>query len=298
MTAVAAVAFSGKAIIVKLAYRHGVDAITLLALRMLFAAPFFVLLAFWASSREGVVKLTRREGWAIVGVGLLGYYAASLFDFLGLLYITVALERLVLFLYPTFVVLYSMAFLSYRIARRDVFALVASYAGIALVFLNDLSTQSSNVALGTFLVLISALCYAGYLIGSGRLVERVGGLRFSCFASLAACLGVAVHFLLVRDPALLVQQPLPVYGWALLMATASTVLPIVLITMGVRRLGSSKVAMIGTLGPVATIFLGYAFLGEPITAIQLAGAALVMAGVLVIGLKRDSASRKPAAVGG
>lgn len=298
MTAVAAVAFSGKAIIVKLAYRHGVDAITLLALRMLFAAPLFLALAWWASSRAGVVQLTRGEYWKLIGVGLLGYYAASLFDFLGLQYITAALERLVLFLYPTFVVLYTVTFGGKRLLRRDVFALVASYAGIVLVFLNDLATQQSNVVLGTFWVLLSALCYAAYLIGSGRMVQRVGTLRFACLASLAASVGVFVHFLLARHVALLVDQPAAVYGWALLMASVSTVLPVILTTAGIRRIGSSEVAMIGTLGPVATIFLGYLFLDEAITAIQLGGAAMVTTGVLVIGLKRDSTSRKSSPVGG
>lgn len=297
MVAVAAVAFSGKAIIVKLAYRHGVDAVTLLALRMLYAAPLFLLLAWWASSRTGVKTLTPREKWTVAGVGLLGYYLASLFDFLGLQYITAALERLVLFLYPTFVVLYSAAFAGYRIRRRDLFALTVSYAGIALVFVNDLTTQQTNVVLGSFFVLLSALCYAAYLIGSGQLIRRVGSVRFACLASLAATAGVLVHFLVVRNVAVLAAQPAAVHGWAALMAAVSTVLPIVLTSAGIRRLGSGNAAMIGTLGPAATIFLGYAFLDEPITPVQLAGAALVVAGVLAIALKRDAASRKAEPVG-
>lgn len=290
MVAVAAVAFSGKAIIVKLAYRHGVDAVTLLALRMLYAAPLFIALAWWASSRASVTTLTRREKWTVAGVGLLGYYLASLFDFLGLQYITAALERLVLFLYPTFVVLYSAAFAGYHIRRRDLFALGASYAGIALVFVNDFTTQQTNVALGAFFVLLSALCYAAYLIGSGRMIHRVGSVRFACLASLAATVGVLVHFLVVGNIDTLAAQPAPVHGWALLMATVSTVLPIVLTSAGIRRIGSGNAAMIGTLGPAATIFLGYLFLDEAITAVQLAGAALVVAGVLTIALRRETKS--------
>jgi drug/metabolite transporter (DMT)-like permease len=286
MVAVAAVAFSGKAIIVKLAYRHGVDAVTLLALRMLFAAPLFAALAWWAARRARATRLSRRELATVFLVGLLGYYLASLFDFLGLQYITAALERLVLFLYPTLVVLYAALASRQRIRHRDVLALALSYVGIALVFVNDLTTQQTNVALGAFFVLLSAICYAAYLIGSGRLIHRVGSVRFAGLASLAATLGVLLHFLALRDVALLVAQPAPVHGWALLMATVSTVLPIVLTSAGIRRIGSDNAAMIGTLGPAATIFLGYVFLDEPITAVQLAGAALVVSGVLVIALKR------------
>ncbi|HYM48501.1 MAG TPA: DMT family transporter [Burkholderiaceae bacterium] len=297
LTAVATVAFSGKAVIVKLAYRHGVDTITLLALRMLFAAPLFLALGWWASRRQRVKPLTRREWLTMAGLGLLGYYAASLFDFLGLQYISAALERLVLFLYPTFVVLFSALLFRHRITRRELLALAISYAGIALVFINDLTTQQANVTLGMVLVLISALCYAGYLIGSGRLVQRVGSVRFACFASLAASVGVLTHFIIVRDIAVLIEQPLPVHGLALLMAVVSTVLPIVLTSEGIRLLGSNKVAMVGTLGPVATIFLGYVFLNEPITTVQLAGAALVVAGVLVIALRGTAGARKSEPIG-
>jgi len=287
MVAVAAVAFSGKAIIVKLAYRHGVDAVTLLALRMLYAAPLFLALVWWAARGQHVAKLSTHDKWKITAVGLLGYYLASLFDFLGLQYITAALERLVLFLYPTFVVLYAAVFAGQRIGQRDVFALAVSYAGIALVFISDLTTQQTNVVLGAFFVLLSALSYAGYLIGSGHLLQRVGSVRFACLASLAATAGVLLHFVVVREVAQLAAQPAPVHGWAMLMASVSTVLPIVLTSAGIRRLGSGNAAMISTLGPAATIFLGYAFLGEPITVVQLAGAALVIAGVVAIALKRD-----------
>jgi drug/metabolite transporter (DMT)-like permease len=296
MVALAAVAFSSKGIFVKLSYQHGIDTITLLALRMLFAAPFFLALAWWGPGIK-FTALSARERWIVFGVGLLGYYFASLFDFLGLLYITVALERLVLFLFPTFVVLYSAMFAGYRVGKRDVFALVASYLGIGLAFVHDLTTQQTNVVLGTLLVLLSALCYAAYLIKSEKLIKRVGSIRYACFASLSATIGILVQFFLSTPVHALFDQAAPVYGWALLMATLATVLPIVLTSEGIRRMGSSRTSMISTLGPVVTIFFGYFFLGEPITALQLCGAALVIAGVLAIALKRDSASRKPDAVG-
>jgi len=281
-----AVAFSGKAVIIKLAYRHGVDALTLLALRMLFSAPFFALLGWWASRRPGIEPIGAGDRRWVVVLGLVGYYLASYFDFLGLQYVTAALERLLLFVHPTFVVIFSAMLFGRRITGRDVFAIAISYAGIVFVFYNDLATQSGNVMLGSFWVLLSALFYAAYLIGSGRLVGRVGSLRFASYAGLVSSVAVVVHFLVTRDAGLIASQPMPVYGLSLLMALVSTVLPIVMTSEGIRRMGASHASIIGSVGPLATIFLGAIFLGEPVTGVQLAGAMLVLAGVLVISLAR------------
>ena len=277
-----AIAFSAKAVIIKLAYRHGVDAVTLLALRMAMSAPFFVAIAWWASRGEGAAPLAPADWRAVVFLGIVGYYLASLFDFLGLQYITAALERLVLFLYPTFVVLISAAMYGRRITGRDVAALAVSYAGIALVFANDLATRQENVLLGAFWVSLSALAYAIYLIGNGRMVRKMGSVRFASLASVVSCAAVLAHFFVVRDAGLLWSQPGPVYWLTLLMAIVSTVLPVILMSVGIRLVGSSHASILGTVGPVATLFLGFAFLGGPIPAIQLAGAALVLAGVVAI----------------
>ena len=285
MVAFAAAAFSGKAIIIKLAYRHGVDAVTLLALRMAFSAPLFALLAWWAVSKPGVQPLSGKDFRSVAALGLIGYYLASYFDFLGLQYITAALERLVLFLYPTFVLLLSAVLYKRRITSKDVTAVVLSYIGIALVFAHDLKTQQGNVWLGSFWVLVSALFYSAYLLGSGRLVGRVGSLRFACYAGLVSCAAVMVHYAVTTpNLATIVSQPAPVYWLSFLMAAVSTVMPIVLTSEGIRRIGASNASVIGAVGPVATIFLGVIFLDEAITAIQLLGAALVMAGVLAITL--------------
>ena len=286
MVVAAAVAFSGKAVIIKLAYRHGVDALTLLALRMLFSAPLFAILAAWAARGAATRPLPRRDFWSVLGLGLVGYYLASYFDFLGLQYVTAALERLLLFIHPTFVLLISAALFKRRITGRDALAVGLSYLGIALVFGHDLATQPGNVLLGSFWVLMSALFYAAYLIGSGRLVGRVGSLRFASYAGLVSCVAVVAHFLATREARLIFEQPAPVYGLALLMAAVSTVLPIVLTSEGIRRIGASHASIIASVGPVATIFLGAWFLAEPITALQLAGAGLVMAGVLAISLQK------------
>ena len=291
LVALGAIAFSGKAIIVKLAYRHGVDAVTLLALRMLFSAPLFVVLGLWASRAAGVEPLPRADWLRIAVLGLIGYYLSSLFDFLGLQYITAALERLVLFLNPTFVVLMSAMLFGRRITSRDVMALALCYLGILLVFVNDLTTQQANVVLGTAWVLLSALFYAAYLVGSGQIVGRVGSVRFACWASLVSCVAVVCHFLVVRPAGLLFSQPAPVYGLAALMAAVSTVLPMVMMAEGMRRIGSSHTSMIGSVGPVATIFFGAIFLSEPITIVQLAGAALVVAGALSISLAKKAVAQ-------
>jgi drug/metabolite transporter (DMT)-like permease len=283
---IAAIGFSGKAIIVKLAFRHGVDAVTLLTLRMVFSAPFFLMLAWWAGRGAKVEPLGRADLRNIVILGLIGYYLSSYFDFLGLQYISAALERLLLFVHPTFVLLLSAYLFKRHITRRDVMAIVLSYLGIALVFGHDLATQPGNVALGAFWVLLSALLYAAYLIGSGRLVGRVGSMRFASYAGLVSCIGVVAHYLVTRDPRLVASQPGAVYGYGLLMALVSTVLPIALMAEGIRRIGASHASIIAPIGPIATIVLGAIFLGEQITAFQVGGAALVLAGVLAISLQK------------
>ena len=282
----AAIAFSGKGVIIKLAYRHGVDAVTLLALRMLFSAPFFVLLGWWAARGKDVQPLSPRDRWMIVGLGLVGYYLASYFDFLGLQYVTAALERLLLFVHPTFVVLFSALLFARRITGRDVFAIAVSYLGIALAFGHDVATQPGNVVLGSFWVLMSALFYAAYLIGSGRIVHRVGTLRFATYAGLVSSVAVVAQFLMMRDAHLLVSQAMPVYWLSLLMAVVSTVLPIVLTMEGIRRVGASHASIVASVGPLATIALGAIFLGEPVTWYQIVGAALVLTGVLAISLAK------------
>ena len=286
LVAAGAVAFSGKGVIIKLAYRYGVDAVTLLALRMLLSAPFFAALGLWAARGGDVEPLSWADRRTLVVLGLIGYYLASYFDFLGLQYVTAALERLLLFVHPTFVVLLSAMLFGRRITRRDVVAIALSYLGIFVVFGNDLATQPGNVALGSFWVLLSALFYAAYLIGSGRLVGRVGTLRFACYAGLISSVAVVTHFALTRDVSVLFAQAAPVYWLALLMALASTVLPIVMTMEGIRRIGAPHASIVASVGPMATIFLGAIFLGERITAVQVAGASLVLAGVLSISLQR------------
>jgi len=294
--------FSFKAILIKLAYAwHPVDAVTLLALRMLFSAPFFIAMAWWAGRRPKARPITRRDWRALVWLGFVGYYLASLLDFMGLVYITAALERLVLFLYPTLVVLLSAVLRGRPITRRALLALLLSYAGIAFVFVHDLRLGGDTAALwtGGALVFASAFAYALYLVDAGDVIARMGSLRFIAWAMLVSSALVLTQFVLTRDLALL-RVPPSIYGLSLAMAVFSTVLPTWLIAEAIRRLGANTASLIGSLGPVFTIGLGALMLGEPVHAIQLIGAALVLVGVALVTLQpsraRDTAAKRAAGI--
>lgn len=277
----AAIGFSAKAILIKLAYVHPVDATTLLTLRLLFSAPFFVLMALW--SKREAVPLSRRQWLGVAVLGFSGYYLASYLDFLGLKYITAGLERLILFLYPTVVVLLSAWWLGKPIRSYHFVALALSYGGIALVFTENLNFggHAHEVALGSTLVFVSGVVYSFYLIGAGEIVGKVGAMRFTAYAMLVACLVCLLQFLVTHETHALVV-PAQVYWLTFAMAIVSTVIPAWLMSEGIRLNGANHAAMVGSVGPVATIFFGYWFLGEPVTVIQITGAALVLAGVTLV----------------
>jgi drug/metabolite transporter (DMT)-like permease len=281
----AAIGFSAKAILIKLAYVHPVDAATLLTLRLLFSAPFFVLMALW--SKREAVPLSRRQWLWVVVLGFSGYYLASYLDFLGLAYITAGLERLILFLHPTMVVLLSAWWLKKPIRSHHFVALALSYGGIALVFTENLNFggHAHEVALGGALVFASGVVYAFYLIGAGEIVGKIGAMRFTAYAMLVACVVCVLQFLITHDARALVV-PAQVYGLTFAMAIISTVIPAWLMSEGIRLTGANHAAMVGSVGPVATIFFGYWFLNEPITIIQITGAALVLAGVALVSARR------------
>ena len=287
---IAAVAFSGKAILVKLAYRYAVDPVTLLTLRMLFSVPFFMVMAIWSARDARTVNLNRRDWSAIVILGLLGYYLGSLLDFWGLSYISASLERLTLFLYPTLVVLLSAFLLHRRIRSQEILALILSYTGIVLVFIHDLIFAQGNVILGSGLVFGSALAYAIYLIGSGKTIAKIGAIRFTAYSMIVASIAVFAQFGLSHPSYTLALSaldfPVAVYYLSFLMALLSTVLPAFLIVEALRRIGASKTAIVGTIGPVSTLIFSALFLGEPISVIQLIGASLVISGVLWISLSK------------
>ncbi|MGV3655095.1 MAG: DMT family transporter [Noviherbaspirillum sp.] len=278
-----AILFSAKAIVAKLIYRYPVDPVTLIAFRMIFSLPFFALVAFWQARK--CEPLSNADRWRLVFLGLLGYYLSSFLDFIGLQYVTAGLERLVLFSTPTFVVLISAFFLKKKIGRFEWMALALSYAGIVLVFLHDARSGGSNVVLGSMFILGSAVTYAIYLVLTGELVGRVGPIRLVAYAMCVSCIACIVQFFLVHPPSMLVQ-PFPVYGLSLVNAVFCTVLPVFLTMLAVARIGASTAAQAGMVGPVSTLFLGAVFLAEPVTAMQLAGTALVLSGIYLLSKKK------------
>lgn len=287
LAAIGAIAFSGKAIIVKLGYRHGVDAVTLLALRMLVALPLFVAMAWWAR-RGDRVRIGRGDAWRIGALGFFGYYLASFLDFAGLAYISATLERLILYLTPTLVLAIGYLVYRRRAGRLQLAALALSYTGVLLAFGHDLRLGGRDVMLGGALVFASALSYAIYLVGSGELVGRVGALRLTAYASIVACLLCLAQFALVDGIAALAEVAPAVWGLSLLNGTLCTVFPVAAVMLAIARIGPGLAAQIGMLGPVSTIVLSLWLLGEPMGPWQIAGTVLVLAGVL-------AASRRGAA---
>lgn len=255
---------------------------------MLYAAPFFIVMAWWAGRNAG--PIARADAVRLACLGLIGYYLASLLDFVGLQYISAALERLVLYLYPTMVVLLSALFYRKAIGRRAMLALALSYAGIVLVFWHDLRAfgDTRAVAIGGGLVFASALCYALYLVGSGGVIGRLGSMRFIAWAMLASTVLVLAQFGSTRPLAALYVPP-RIHALSLAMAVFSTVLPTWLVAEAIRRIGANQSSLVGSLGPVFTIGLGAMILGEPTHPIQLVGAALVLGGVLLVSLKPSPA---------
>jgi len=285
MAVVGAVLFSSKSIVAKLSYRYGVDALVVMGLRMLLALPCFALIAWYQMQRARrgrIARLTRRDALLVVLLGCIGYYLSSYLDFLGLQYITAGLERLILFLSPTFVVLMTALGLKRAITPRQWLALALSYGGVIMVFVQDLTFAGDDVLLGSTLVLGAALSYSLYLLGSGELLQRIGASRLVAYASTVSCVVTLVHFLLARSWQGLVQVR-AVYELALVHAVLQTVVPVFLLMWAVARIGAPLAAQLGMVGPVSVLFLAHWLLDEPITALQLAGTAVVLAGLFVLG---------------
>ena len=279
-------AFSAKAILVKLAYVHPVDAVTLLTLRMLFSFPFFLAAAAWSHRNAGGTPLKKRDGVQLGILGFLGFYLASLLDFMGLTYLSASLERLIVFLYPTLVILLGALFLRKRITASAILALIVSYAGILLVFAKDVTMEQPHLWVGAGLVFGSTLAYAAYLTGCEEMITRLGPVRFTAYAMTLSSLMVAIHFFLIHPAADLAGQPRPVYALSFLMAIFSTVLPAFLLSTGIRKIGAAKASMIGSLGPVFTIVMAYFLLGESTSGDQIIGALLVLAGVALSSVRQ------------
>ena len=278
---VGAVLFSTKVIVAKLIYRYEVDAVTLIAFRMMFSLPFFILIAVWRA--RTAQPLSNAERGQIVILGLLGYYLSS---FLGLQYISAGLERLILFLTPSFVLLLTVFLMKKKITAIEWAALGTSYLGTVLVFVHDVRIGGSNVTIGSLFVLGSAISYAVYLLASGELVRRVGALRLVAYAMCVSSFACIAQFFILR-PASMLMQPTEVYSLSMTNAFFCTVLPVFMTMIAVDRIGAATASQAGMIGPVSTLFLAAWVLGEPITSIQLAGTALVLCRIYLLSKKKS-----------
>lgn len=276
-----ATGFSLKAIFVKLAYAAApVDAVTVLSLRMGLALPLFAWL-LWLSRGSGQVRLSARDWAHVLLLGMFGYYLSSLFDFYGLQYISAGLERLILFTYPTLVLLLQMLAMGERPGPRTFLALGLCYLGLGIALVHDIRVEGDSelILLGAAWVFASAVTYALYYLGTGVVIRRVGSMRLAGLAGGASAIMVLAHYGLTRDPAQLLNLPAEVWLHGSLMALLSTVLPIYWMALAVQRMGASHAALFGNLGPVLTLFAAWALLGEAITMYQIGGLALVLLGV-------------------
>jgi len=284
---VGAILFSTKAVIVKKAFVDvHADALTLLTLRMLFSLPFYLITAFIITSGKSNRRMTTKEWLAIIILGASGYYLSSLLDFLGLQYISAGLERLILFLYPSFVVLINALFLKDKIKKIQLWAIVISYLGMLIAYFGELKIDTANpdFYLGSLLIFLCAITYAVYIAGSGHMIPKIGASKFTAYALLCSTAGVFLHYMLRGN-----YQPLlnsmNLWWYGILLAVVATVIPTFLLSIGLKKIGANNVAIISSIGPVSTILQAHIFLGEPIFAGQIFGTALIIIGVLLLSIK-------------
>jgi drug/metabolite transporter (DMT)-like permease len=283
-----AIGFSCKAVFVKMAYRDipGIDSLTILALRMLFSIPFYLAVAISLARRPHNERIQGRAWVWILFLGVVGYYAASYFDFLGLQYISASVERIILFIYPTMVLIMTAIFFKKTISKIQYTALIITYLGISLAFVDDFwGSPQKNLTLGAFYIFLSALTYAIYLVFSGEWIPKIGSIIFTCYAMLVSSAIALLHFSWVKGLDTLLELPGEAYRLGFIIAIISTVIPTFLTAEGINRVGSSNMAIIGAVGPIITIVLAHFFLNENISLLQIVGTIVVLGGVLMISWK-------------
>jgi drug/metabolite transporter (DMT)-like permease len=283
LVAFGAIMFSAKAIVIKMAYTNfEIDDITLLTLRFGFALPFFAIIAAWRY-QKGLFKGISKKDWGIIALlSMLGYYIASWFDFMGLQYITAGLERIILFIYPTLVVLFSRVFLGKAISRKAMIALGITYLGVFIIAIDPHIFEAENFIKGGSMILVSAVTYALYLVFGGEQINKYGSINFNSIAMFFSSVYVVLHFTAFSDTSI-TSLPSSLYGYGIVLAFFCTILPTFMVMEGIKLLGANLGSIVASIGPVSTIFLGYIFLGETFTIQELIGSALVIVGVILIG---------------
>ena len=279
------VLFSSKAVMVKLAYQYQVDALSLLLLRMLFSFPFYVVIAIIYSRKENSVVLVKNDyAWVLV-FGVVGYYLSSYFDFIGLQYIKASLERIILFLYPTIIIVLNKLFLKKPITPTQALAIFLTYIGIFITFFGEVVISGNDTYLGGFFILLCAIAYAIYLVGSGWLIPKFGVVKFTSYVMIVSCVCVFIHFGLFSNINIFSLQK-QVYVLGFLIAIFATVIPSFLVSESISRINSSNFAIIAGFGPISTIILAGIFLNEVLTLLQLFGALVVIFGILLVSIKK------------
>lgn len=290
ITLLGAILFSTKAIIVKLAFGSThTDALTLLTLRMIFSLPFYIVAAFLVSGQKNNKNMNLKEWLLVITLGIFGYYLSSLFDFIGLQYVSAGLERLILFLYPTFAVLINAYFFRQKVSSIQRLALLLTYAGIAIAYLGELTIDTGNHSFyfGSFMIFLCSITYSIYIAGSGKVIPVTGANKFTAYAMLAATAGIFTHFL-IKGNVKTLETGSTLWLYGIMLAVFATVLPSFMLSQGLKKIGSNNVAIISGIGPVSTIVQARFILGEKIFAAQIAGTILVITGVLLIGWKRKA----------
>ncbi len=280
------VLFSSKAVMVKLAYNYEVDAISILLLRMLFAFPFYLIIAYVYRHQNKEVEIKSSDYAWVVFFGFIGYYLASYFDFVGLTYIKASLERIILFLYPTLVILLNRFFLKQPITKIQAAAIGLTYLGIVIAFSDEVAISGSEAYLGGFFILLSAITYASYLVGSGWLIPKFGVMKFTAYAMIVSCVCVFVHYSIINDSDLF-GFSWEVYVLGFLIAVFATVIPSFLVSASIKMISSSNFAIVAGVGPISTIILAAIFLNETLTLLQLFGALVVIVGILLVSKKKS-----------
>ena len=268
-----AIFFSTKAIFVKLAFQSThVDALTLLSLRMLFSLPFYLIIGFFAWKKEGIQHITRTQWLLILVMGIFGYYFSSLFDFIGLQFVSAGLERLILFLYPTFAVLINTYFFKTKLSNVQIIALILTYAGIGIAYWGEmkLDTTHPNFYYGSFMIFLCAITYSFYLVGTGRIVPKVGTTHYTVYAMLFATAGIFIHFLITKNISS-IHFTSTLINYSVALAIVATVLPSFMMSYGMKHIGSNNVAIITSVGPVSTILQAHFFLEEKILVARSSG---------------------------
>ena len=295
ITFIGAILFSTKAVIVKKAFADiKVDALSLLAVRMICAVPFYLVIAFYKTNQQQNIKLTFKQWWFLIVLGLMGYYISSFLDFVGLQYISAGLERLILFLYPTITILITTIFFKQKINTVQKLAMLLTYTGIAVAFFGELTidTANPNFYLGSGLIFLCAITYGFFVAGSGQLIPQIGATKFTAYAMTVACIGVLLHYLINGNFTVIQNSGSKFWGYGILLAVVATVIPTFLISAGLKKMGANNVAIVSSIGPVSTIIQAHFILGEEIFAAQIFGTLLVIAGVIMIGWKTSAKQKE------